>query len=240
MQETALGPDRQATQAPPGESIVSAWLTDLRFDWSELTQGYRRKAMAKGERLFLEGQAAKLVYVLEEGRVRLTSDSIDGKERHLMIVGASGLLGDCGVPASRNHVLSAVAITDVLVCPVPMAEMLATVAQVPVLSRQYQLLASMRFRIMRQHLALLGANSAKRRISHHLLGLIDSYGVDDGAGSQVISIAFTHQEMGNICGLSRVSVSNIFTQLEQEQVIARAGRLIRVRNLQQLRVLART
>lgn len=97
----------------------------------------------------------------------------------------------------------------------------------------------MRFQIMLQHLALQGANSARRRVCHHLLGLMNSYGAphDDGT---VISIAFTQQEMGNICGLSRVSVSNIFTRLEREKVIARAGRLIVIRDAPQLVTQSRT
>ena len=123
--------------------------------------------------------------------------------------------------------------------PVPMAELLAAVARSPALARQHQLLASLRFRIMLQHLALHGANSAKRRVSHHLLGLLNSYGRPTPEG-MLISIPFTQQEMGNICGLSRVSVSHVFTLLESDGVIARAGRLIVVRELERLREMART
>lgn len=234
---SALAPHPDTTQT--GEAIVSAWLTDLRFDWSELTRGYRRRTLAMEEVLFLEGQEARYAYVLEQGRMRLTSDAIDGKERHLMIVGASALLGDCGAPASPRHVMSAVAITEAQVSAVPMAEMLAALARNPALARQQQLLASLRFRIMLQHLALHGANSARRRVSHHLLGLLNSYGRSSPEG-MLIAIPFTQQEMGNICGLSRVSVSHVFTQLEHEGVIGRAGRLIVVRDLERLRALART
>ena len=46
--------------------------------------------------------------------------------------------------------------------------------------------------------------------------------------------------MGSICGLSRVSVSQIFTQLERQQVITRAGRLVVVVDAAQLELLSRT
>nr|WP_316642116.1 Crp/Fnr family transcriptional regulator [uncultured Roseateles sp.] len=239
MSALAQHPSPEAAPAPSGEAIVSAWLTDLRFDWSEVTRGYRRRTLAMEEVLFLEGQEARYAYVLEQGRMRLTSNAIDGKERHLMIVGPSGLLGDCGAPASLRHVMSAVAITEAQVCAVPMAEMLAALARSPALARQHQALTSLRFRIMLQHLALHGANSARRRVSHHLLGLLNSYGRPSPEGMR-ISIPFTQQEMGNICGLSRVSVSHVFTQLEGDGVIARAGRLIVVRELERLREMART
>jgi CRP-like cAMP-binding protein len=72
-----------------------------------------------------------------------------------------------------------------------------------------------------------------------LLGLMRSYG-KPVAGGVAISIHFTQQEMGNICGLSRVSVSHIFTELERLGVITRSARLVVVLEPQQLVELAVT
>ena len=61
------------------------------------------------------------------------------------------------------------------------------------LMRQHQTLCSLRFRVMLQHLAMHGgANAAKRQVSHHLLGLMGSYGQPHLAGT-LISITFTKQ-----------------------------------------------
>ncbi len=217
--------------------FVSAWLTNLRFDWSQLTHGYRQQSIANDGLLFEKGQPAQSVYVVQSGRLRLTSDSVEGKRRHLMIVGPTGLVGDCGLLASKDHVVSAEASADTVVCAVPVAAMLAALHQTPALMRQHQALCSMRFRIMLQHLALQGANSAKRRVSHHLLGLMESYGAPHAAGT-LISITFTKQEMGHICGLSRVSVSQMFGVLESEGLVVAAGRHVVVRDAARLASLA--
>ena len=68
---------------------------------------------------------------------------------------------------------------------------------------------------------------------------MNSYGEPHRDGT-LISITFTQQEMGNICGLSRVSVSNVFTLLEREGVIARSGRLIVICDAPQLMRQSRT
>ncbi len=224
---------RAGHEIAPDGLIVSAWLTDLRFSWHEAIQGLRTRRFAKDETLFLEGHPADDVYAIMEGRVRLTSYAFDGKERHLMIIGPNGLVGDCGLLSAKGYVVSAVAAVDTVVCAVPTSAMPGLLMQHPQLARQQQQLSSMRFRIMLQQLALQGSNSARRRVCHHLLGLMNSYGepVRDGT---VISITFTQQEMGNICGLSRVSVSNVFTLLEREGVIARSGRLIVICDAQRL------
>lgn len=219
--------------------MLSAWLTNLRFRWDAATQESRVQRYTKDETLFLEGQFAGTVYAIVEGRVRLTSYGFDGKERHLMIMGPNGLVGDCGLQSSRSYVVSAVAATEVIVQAVPMAFMVAALARNAELLRQHQELSGMRFRIMLRHLAMQGSNSGRRRVCLHLLDLVNSYGALHRDGS-VISIAFTQQEMGNICGLSRVSVSHVFTALERESVITRAGRLVVVVDRARLEQLSST
>lgn len=204
---------------------MSAWLTNLAFNWDQATRDSRTQTFAKDRTLFLEGQAAATVYAIVEGRVRLTSFSFDGKERHLMIMGPNGLVGDCGLLSTRNYVVSAVAASDAVVHAIPAASLLAALSRDAALLRQHQELSGMRFRIMLRHLATQGSNSSRRRVCLHLLDLLSSYGEPHAHGS-VISITFTQQEMGNICGLSRVSVSHVFTALERDAVISRAGRLV--------------
>ncbi len=217
-----VGPARES-------GIVSAWLTDLSFNWDAATQGVRVLQFAKGQTIFLEGQPADTVYVIEEGRVRLASYSVDGKERHLMIMGPNGLIGDCALRASPRYVVFAVAATATSVRAVPVAVMVQAIEANRALFHQWQQLTGMRFRILQQHLALLGSNSARRRVCHHLLGLMHSYASPHADGTRV-AIAFTQEEMGRICGLSRVSVSQIFSMLEREGVITHAGRCVVVRD----------
>lgn len=204
---------------------LSAWLTGLAFDWDAASRGTPSRQFQKDQTLFLEGQAARTVYAIVEGRVRLTSFGFDGKERHLMIMGPNGLVGDCGLLSTNQYVVSAVAASDALVHAIPATQLLTALAQDATLMRQHQELSGRRFRIMLRHLAMQGSNSSRRRVCLHLLDLVDSYGAPHKRG-HAISITFTQQEMGNICGLSRVSVSHVFTALERDAVIGRDGRLV--------------
>ncbi|SCK60506.1 cAMP-binding domain of CRP or a regulatory subunit of cAMP-dependent protein kinases [Variovorax sp. HW608] len=224
----------------PEEPPVSAWLTALDFDWDEITRGYRRQAIANDALVFSQGWELDSVYVVQSGRLRLTADSVDGRKHHLMFIGPSGLAGDCGLfLEGRRYLVSAEAATDAVVCAVPAASFMNALQQSPALMRQFAALSALRFRIMLQHHSLLGANSARRRVCHHLLGLMGSYGVAHPAGT-LIEMAFTKQEMGDLCALSRVSVSQILTQLAQDGVVAEEGRLLVVRAADRLVELART
>ena len=102
---TPLDPRSHPTASP----FVSAWLADLNYAWGAMTEGTRTVTLKKDQVLFHQGQLTQAVYVIEEGRVRLSSFSLDGRERHLMILGSHGLVGDCGWPHSDRYTVSALA-----------------------------------------------------------------------------------------------------------------------------------
>ena len=233
-------PVAMSSSTVPSEPPVSAWLTALAFDWDEITRGYRRQAIANNALLFSQGRPLDSVYVVAAGRLRLTTDSIDGRKHHLMFIGPNGLAGDCGLfLEGGRYLVSAEAATDSVVCAVPTASFMSALQQSPALMRQFAALSALRFRIMLQHHALLGAHSARRRVCHHLLGLMGSYGVAHPAGT-LIRMAFTKQEMGDLCALSRGSVSQILSRLAADGVVAEEGRELVVRAADRLVELART
>lgn len=224
MRAAAIAPIAFDLHSQPAASpFVSAWLADLKYSWAGMTEGTRTVSLKKDQVLFHQGQSAQAVYVIEEGRVRLSSFSIDGRERHLMILGSHGLVGDCGWPHSERYTVSALASSEVRLRVVDMPRFAAALNEQPLLTQQHRALSSRRLCVLLQQLELQAHNSAGRRICHHLLGLLHAYGSPSQQGLR-IGISFTQQEMGNICGLSRVSVAYVFSRLERQGVIARQQR----------------
>ena len=224
MRAAAIAPIAVDLHSQPAASpFVSAWLADLKYSWASMTEGARTVTLKKDQVLFHQGQSAQAVYVIEEGRVRLSSFSLDGRERHLMILGSHGLVGDCGWPHSERYTVSALASSEARLRVVDMPRFVAALSEQPLLTQQHRELNSRRLCVLLQQLELQAHNSAGRRICHHLLGLLHAYGSPLQQGWR-IGISFTQQEMGNICGLSRVSVAYVFSRLERQGVIARQQR----------------
>jgi CRP/FNR family transcriptional regulator len=222
----------------PERAFVSAWLTDLDYDWSALTAAGREVSFQRDQAIFHEGEPAEMVYLISEGRVRLSTFAVDGRERHLMIVGTNGIVGDCGLPTSGRHVVSALASSPTRLLAIPAKTLLRGLEREPAVARQHAALASRRFRVLLQQLELQAHNSASRRVCHHLVGLSSAYGmpVDEGVR---IGITYTQEEMGNICGLSRVSVSNIFSRLRRDGIVALQQRHTVVKDPAALEAIAR-
>ena len=219
-------------------AVVSAWLTALDFDWSALHPAGREVSFQRDEAVFHEGELAEMVYIVVDGRVRLSTFAVDGRERHLMIVGANGIVGDCGLPASGRYVLSAFASSPARLLSIPAKALLRALEREPAIARQHTALASRRFRVLLQQLELQAHNSASRRVCHHLIGLGNAYGTPVPEGLR-IGITYTQEEMGNICGLSRVSVSNIFSRLRRDGIVTLQQRHTVVKDAAALEAIAR-
>ena len=73
--------------------------------------------------------------------------------------------------------------------------------------------------------------SAPVRVVSTLIALCARYGAVQPDGSVRISIRFTHEEMSNLINLNRVTVSKVFSDLLQNQIITNVGGHIVVPNI---------
>jgi CRP/FNR family cyclic AMP-dependent transcriptional regulator len=100
--------------------------------------------------------------------------------------------------------------------------------------RQVLWLLNVKLRVLAHQNLLLSHAPAAQRVVHHLVQLADTYG--DVHGAEVdIRISFTHQEMANITGLSRVMTSNVLIQLQDHGLIEMSKSQCVVRDLPGLR-----
>jgi CRP/FNR family cyclic AMP-dependent transcriptional regulator len=213
----------------------SAWIEVPHFGWNRLVaDGAATVSFRKGETLYSQGEPVTHVYVVEEGRVRLVLLSEAGHEKHMAIVGTHGMVGECSAFLDGRHSVSAVASSDVVVRQVERATLLQRMEHDPECLRQVLWLMSVKLRVLANQNLLLSQATAAQRVVHHLVQLADTYG-DVQAAGVAIGVSFTHQEMANITGLSRVMTSNVLIQLQDEGLIEMARSHCVIRDMQGLR-----
>jgi CRP/FNR family transcriptional regulator len=221
------------TADPAG--FPSAWIELPHFCWKALTADDAPVVrFGKGETLFFQGDPVRHVYVVEEGRVRLVLLSAAGHEKHMAIVGTLGMVGECSAFLDGRHSVTAVASSDVVARQVGHAQLLECMERSPACLRQVLWLANVKLRILANQNLLLSQATAAQRVIHHLVQLADTYG-EPSAGGTLIGIAFTHQEMANITGLSRVMVSNVLIQLQEQGLTDRINAHCVIRDIEGLR-----
>lgn len=213
----------------------SAWIEVPHFAWMSLTaDGAPTVRFGKGQTLFSQGDPVNHVFVVEQGRVRLVLLSETGHEKHMAIVGTNGLVGECSAFLDGRHSVTAVASSDVVARQVDRQQLLRCMERDGECLRQVLWLMNVKVRVLAHQNLLLSQASAAQRVIHHLVQLADTYG-EAQAGAVAIRISFTHQEMANIAGLSRVMTSNVLIQLQEQGMIEMIKSHCVIRDLQGLR-----
>ena len=216
----------------------SAWIELPHFSWDALlAEDAPRVRFRKGQTLFSQGNAVSRVHVIEEGRVRLVLLSAAGHEKHMAIVGTHGMVGECGAFLDGRHSVTAVASSEVVARQVDCRRLMRHMQGDPACMRQVLWLISVKLRVIAIQNLLLSQATAAQRVAHHLVQLAETYG-EAAEGSVAIGIAFTHQEMANIAGLSRVMTSNVLIQLQAQGLIDKVKAHCVIRDMQGLRQLA--
>jgi len=211
------------TTVAAGPATRSFWLADLQHDWSALVAHRQPRRLARDATLYRQGEPARSLFVIAQGRIRLITFTPAGKESHIAVIGPNGLAGDSGLFDPGRHLTSAVASSDAVLYEVPREDLLDAMQADRRLLQQVLAFADQRFQAMLLHHELLSAGSAVQRVACALLGLAHVYGEPHPAG-RLIRLPFTQEEMASICSISRMSVSSALGELVQRGWVVKDGR----------------
>lgn len=210
----------------------SPWLEINAFNWDKLTLDQPISKLKKNSMVFQANEPNNCVYVVKKGRLRLFSTNKEGVERALAIAQVGSLIGDFSVIDSKPNFMSAITITDTELYVIDKWTFLHKIAHDQELQSHVNINLSKQIRILFSHLESSSSRSAVSRIALTLMVLVEEYGIHKE--NHKISIKFTHQELANITGLNRVTVSNILSQFSAEGIIQKEQGHFAVRDLPKL------
>ncbi|MDN4492610.1 Crp/Fnr family transcriptional regulator [Ureibacillus aquaedulcis] len=215
------------------ESSASPWIENLDFNWKSLVSLGQTIKFKKNQYVFIQDHAIDYVYIILEGRIRLVLLSTFGDEKHIVIIGKNGMVGECSLFADHTYTNSAIASSNATLVRVPVKQFQKVISHDFALSSQVMKLTSLKFRVAAYHSLQLSFTSANQRIANSLLQLGLAYGEKNGKRIK-IAINFTHQEMAYLVGTSRVTVSNTMTQLQHLGIISKVSGGYLIENVEEL------
>jgi CRP/FNR family transcriptional regulator len=200
------------------DQTVSPWIENLAFAWESVTSLGQRIHVKKDENVFIQDIEADYIYLIEEGRVRLFMISHTGEEKHIAIIGKNGIIGECGIFEKNTYICSAAASSDSVLIRISLPVFLKALEDDASLMKQVITMSQIKFQIVLMHTLQLSFSSAVQRIADSLIHLAVKYGEAEG-NHIVITVSFTHQEMANLVGTSRVTVATVMKQMQNEGVL---------------------
>lgn len=181
----------------------------------------------KGSNLIESGDPLEYVYIIDEGRVRLETLDDKGDFRILYIVCEGGMIGDEFSGRERTDNFYVKARTEVKVRAILIEDFQAALKENINLANYLIELQYRKNRILVEELYRLSFGDALIRVSSALQMIMNDFGSSEQGGIH-LNMEFTHQDLADLIGLTRVSVSNVLKSLQNWGIIEKAGKGYRV------------
>jgi CRP/FNR family cyclic AMP-dependent transcriptional regulator len=191
----------------------------------------------KGATLFVEGQAARGVFILCSGRVKLSTSSIDGRTLIVRIAEPGEVLGLPANVTGKPYELTADVIEPTQANFIARADFLSFLRENGEVSlRVAQQLAETYHAAVAEMRSIGLSHSAGEKLARFILEWCANYG--EGAGELRATLTLTHEEIAQTIGASRETVTRLFADFKKKQLLQIKGSTLIVRNKAGLESLA--
>jgi CRP/FNR family transcriptional regulator, cyclic AMP receptor protein len=171
-----------------------------------LRAGVADVQLARGDRLFDEGDAGDRLYVVLDGKIKLTRTASDGRENLLSVLGPGEMFGELSLFDPRPRTASAVAVTDSRLAGLGHDYLRQWLTGRPDVAMHLLRALAQRLRRANDVMADLVFTDVPGRVAKALLDLADRFGEDQEEGLQVHH-DLTQEELAQLVGASRETVN---------------------------------
>lgn len=197
------------------------------------------KAVPKRTALYFPDHPSDSLFLLKEGRVKISKLSAEGREVILDFLEAGEIFGELALAGETVRTTTAETVEDSLVCIIPQESFARFLRGRPELALRMIKLMGLRRRELESRIEDLVFRSVSSRVAGLLLKLLEKHGEPFPGGVQ-IKVRLTHQEIAQLIGATRETVTEELNRLRQNRIIDFVKRRIIVRRRDWLAELNRT
>lgn len=196
----------------------SPWLQNLHQNWESLYKHGVLKTFRKGAVIYSPSEPCKTMYYVQSGRVRLSLYNKSGNERTICVIKEGNIFGEIASLDMGSYFLTAETIVESQIYVIPAEDFLRVMNTHPEISRNVVDTLVRKIRMLLMSVEEMTFKDTYSRIAGTLYRLSREHGVQTPRGRR-LTLKFTHQEMANITGSCRVTVSNIIKSFEKLGII---------------------
>ncbi len=167
---------------------------------------------AKGDLVFRAGDPATAMHVIARGQVKLVTPTPSGAERILAICGPNDFIGEAFVADDTLYRVDAVALTDVVTCPISREQFAQMSQSAPTFAMGFAEILAAHLFDCRDQLSSSFA-SVEARVIRTLLDQTARFGEEEDDGWARLSTELKHEDIAGIVSATRVSVSMAIADL---------------------------
>jgi CRP/FNR family cyclic AMP-dependent transcriptional regulator len=183
----------------------------------------------KGAILFVEGQEPRGAFIICNGRVKLSANSADGKSLILRLADPGEVVGLPSTISGRPYELTAEALEPVQVNFIPRHEFLPYLREHGEAALRTAEMLCHIYHATHQEIKYLGlTGSAAQKLARFLLDRSGSEA--QNSATPRLTLTLTHQEIAEIIGASRETVTRLFASFKKKRLIEVHGSALVIKN----------
>jgi CRP/FNR family transcriptional regulator len=190
-------------------------LTDEEFN--QLAHIFVARAYRKNQVIFLEEETGNYMYLVLSGKVKVAKAGVGGKETILAIHRTGDFFGEMSLLDGKTAPATVSAMEDAKIISVSGTDFHKYLLHNEKVMQQIIQVLCARLRQVWQTQSL-SSSTADARIRMGIFQLAKRHGIRDARGI-IIDLKITHQELAEMVGTSRETVTRVLTRLREQKII---------------------
>lgn len=195
--------------------------SQIEYISNQLTMKEYRK-----RQVLFEPEDKNKVFILKHGRVEIYQLTPEGKKIVVDVLGPGSVFGDLGINELNEQFMEAT--TDSLVCVIGKDQFFDMVTKIPQLADSLVKELFSKVIESEKQIAALASDNLLLKLKNLLARLAKKYG-EERDGEVTISTKFTHEQLAEMIGISRPTMTELLNKLEKQGLIKREGKRISFR-----------
>ena len=188
----------------------------------EIVNTINHKEYKKGDVIFTEGNEAKTLYFINEGKIKLYKYTKDGKEQILHVLSEGDFFGELDLIKPSKYGFNASSIVNSKICTLSKDEMRNIMMKNPEIGIKVLETIGERLSKVENLVQNLATNDVDSRMAYLLIDLMEKYGKAEEKNIS-IKLPLSREEMANYIGVTRETISRKLKKFEDERLIKVIG-----------------
>jgi len=194
-----------------------------RTSLNKITEKMVARSYHKEQMILVEESTGETFFIIHSGTVKITRMSDDGREVILAILGEGDFFGEMALLDGEGRSANVVALENADVLTLQRSDFLDILERIPKIAIHLLKELTTRIRHSDQQIESLSLSGAEQRIALVLIRLAEEMGKIHEGAVTIDSIPY-QQDIANMAGTSRETVSRVFKMLEDKNFITRTGK----------------
>lgn len=192
------------------------------------------KSCAPNQVILVEEESGQFLFIIKRGSVKVSHLSEDGREVMLSILNVGDFFGEMALLDGRGRSANVTALVETELLVLRRADFLGLLEEYPQISIALLRELGGRIRASDSHISSLSLKDATGRVAMALIHVAEKTGRRHGQ-EMIIPKLPIQQDLANLAGTARETISRAMGQFEQMGYLQRQGRKMVIKDFEQFK-----